>query len=143
MNTYFDDRGHLRNFPWIKAEELGPVREHLFFYKSEGAKTSRQFRNRKSNRDTEIFISIELRNGTRKHGWLTRNETTDRFTDTLFQDRRQNQHIRFVEWETPSLINCVVEDGIYISQSHFFMTKEELEKFLEKWAPAEQDTVKS
>ena len=47
--------------------------------------------------------------------------------DTLFQERRHNQHIQFIEWD--DRINCVVCDGLYISQTYFFMTKEEFMKF--------------
>ena len=62
-----------------------------------------------------------------KAKWMHRTEKLDTFFARLFQEHRSNQHIHFIEWE--DRINCVVEDGIYISQTNFFMTKDEFAKF--------------
>lgn len=136
MSTYFDNKGNLRNFPWITADELGTAREHLMSVRTSKPGVNRMFRNRPQNRETEMFFRVEMKDGTRRYGWLTRNDTTDRFTSGLLQENRFNQHIEFIEWDDPKLINCVVGDGLYISESHFFMTHEELQKFLDRMEPA-------
>lgn len=91
------------------------------------SRNGRQIKNPPQNKMHEVFCSIEMRNGTREHFWMQRTEVLEAFFAQLFQDSRYNQHIHFIEWN--DRINCVVEDGIYISQTNFFMTKEELEKF--------------
>lgn len=130
--------GTVRDFPWITADELGPARQHIFSVPTDKPGVARQFRNQPANRETEMFFSVEfLGEPLRRHGWITRNATTDRFTNYLIQDCRHNQHIQFIEWGAPhNLIMCVVQDGIYISESHFLMKKEELMKFLDRMEPA-------
>lgn len=70
----------------------------------------------------------------KRYGYITRNETTKVFTDTLFQDAAFNQHIECYEW--PTCFNCVVNDGIYISRRTFKMTKDEMYKLLARMVPA-------
>lgn len=139
MDTYHDSKGNLREFPWIKAEELGRLREHIFSVPTnrktkDGRTIWRQFRNVPQDKAKEIFVAFELQNGTKKYGWLTRNETTCKFTKYLFQENAFNQHINFIEWD--DRFNCVVEDGIYISQEHFWMSKEEVLNLMARMEPA-------
>ena len=126
-DTYHNSDGTLRDFPWVKSEELGSIREHLFSF------NHKSFKNEPQNRETEMFVTFEMK-GKQIHGWLTRNETTEKFTNQIFEDCRFNQNIHFIEWDTR--INCVVGDGIYISSSHFWMTKEECEKLIQRMIPA-------
>lgn len=80
-------------------------------------------------------INITLRFPTRTvYGWLTRSEATNKFTKTLFQESAFNQHIHFIEWD--DRFNCVIEDGIYISQEHFWMSKEEVLNLMARMEPA-------
>lgn len=137
MSTYFDSHGNLRPFPWVTEGELGAARE-IFFSVPLRPGYHRQYRYRRGNPQTEMFFSVEMKNGERRYGYLTRNDTTDRFTDTLFQEARHNQHIKFIEWSDPALINCVVCDGIYISESHFFMHTDEFAKFMGRLEPPKE-----
>lgn len=139
MDTYHDSKGNLREFPWIKAEELGRLREHIFSVptnrKTEDGRTVwRQFHNVPQDKAREMFVSFEFRDDTKRYGWLTRSEVTNKFTKTLFQESAFNQHIHFIEWD--DRFNCVVEDGIYISQAHFWMSKEEMHNLIERMEPA-------
>lgn len=113
----------INNIPFLQAKSLGQAREHLFFL------NGKQAINKPQDKAKEIFCTYEGRDGVRKHFWLTRTPDVDYFFDTLFQESRYNQHIHFIEWD--DRINCSVEDGIYISHTNFFMTKEEFGKFLE------------
>lgn len=107
--------------PYLTAADLGKTREHLHF---RGGKLCKNHPQDKAN---EVFCTIEMRNGNRSSLWMHRTEALAPFFNRLFQERRYNQHIHFIEWD--DRINCVVGDGIYISQTNFFMTKEEFEKF--------------
>jgi len=114
------------NAPFIAADELGAARQHLLS-PAKSCKKSEQ------NREDELFFTYDIQGGKKVYGWLTRNETTNRFTDVLLQVHRSNQHIQFIEWS--DRINCMVEDGTYISSVNFFMTHEEFEKFLSRIVP--------
>ena len=120
----------VNNIPFLQAKSLGPAREHLFF------RNGRQVLNQPQDKAREIFCTYEGRDGTRKSFWLCRTPEVDYFFDQLFQESRYNQHIHFIEWEDK--INCSVEDGIYISHTNFFMTKEEFAKFLETIIPYDE-----
>lgn len=115
---------------YLTAADMGRAREHLFF------RNGRQIKNPPQDKMREVFCSIEMRNGIREHFWMQRTEVLEAFFAQLFQDNRYNQHIHFIEWD--DRINCVVEDGIYISQTNFFMTKEELEKFRKTIIPYDE-----
>lgn len=141
MDTYHDSKGNLREFPWIKAEELGILREHIFSVPTnrkteDGGTVWRQFHNVPQDRAKEMFVTFEFQNGTKRYGWLTRSAATYRFTNTLFQESAFNQHIHFIEWN--DRFNCVVEDGIYISQAHFWMSKEEIHNLIARMEPASE-----
>ena len=120
----------VNSIPFLQAKSLGQAREHLFF------RNGRQVLNRPQDKAREIFCCYEGRDGTRKSFWLTRTPNIDHFFDQLFQESRYNQHIHFIEWD--DRINCSVEDGIYISHTNFFMTKEEFAKFLETIVPYDE-----
>ena len=114
------------NAPFIAADELGAARQHLLS-PAKSRKKSEQ------KREDELFFTCDIQGGKKVYGWLTRNETTNRFTDVLLQVHRSNQHIQFIEWS--DRINCIVEDGTYISTVNFYMTHEEFAKFLSRIAP--------
>lgn len=115
------DKKRINEVPYLVATDLGEAREHLFF------RNGKQVKNKPQDKKLEVFCTIEMRNGDRQHFWMHRTEKVEEFFSRLFQESKYNQHIHFIEWE--DRINCVVEDGIYISQTNFFMTKEEFEKF--------------
>lgn len=124
--------------PYLKASDLGVAREHLHFLNGKLAKNLPQ------NKTKEVFCSFESY-AKQKCGlnkmcfWMHRTEPVQKFFNTLFQERKENQHIEFIEWD--DRINCVVNDGIYISQTNFFMTKEEFAKFYKTIVPF--DEIKS
>lgn len=107
--------------PFILASDLGSSREHLF------SRNGKQIKNPPQDRENEIFCSIEMRNGERQSLWMRRTEAINKIFNRLFQERRSNQHIQFIEWD--DRINCRCQDGIYISETNVFMTKEEFDKF--------------
>lgn len=113
--------------PYLSASDLGKAREHLHF------RNGKQIKNKPQDKANEIFCCYEGRDGTRKSFWLRRTAATDYLFATLFQERKYNQHIHFIEWD--DRINCSVEDGIYISHTNFFMTKEEFARFMETIIP--------
>ena len=117
----------ISKIPYLDAVDLGEAREHLHF------RNGKQMKNKPQNEKLEVFCTIEMRNGDRESLWMHRTEKLDTFFARLFQEHRSNQHIHFIEWE--DRINCVVEDGIYISQTNFFMTKEEFAKFRARIVP--------
>ena len=114
--------------PYFNASDLGEAREHIF------SRNGKQVKNLPQDKATEVFCSFESyakydkRWVSNMHFWMKRTEKVQALFDTLFKDRRSNQHIQFIEWD--DRINCVVADGIYISQTNFFMTKEEFAKFI-------------
>ena len=123
--------------PYLTASDLGAAREHIFF------RNGKQVVNLPQNKKTEVFCSFESYMSAENkcglgsiHFWLQRTEKVQRFFDTLFSERKSNQHIEFIEWE--DRINCVVQDGIYISQTYFFMTKEEFAKFYKTIVPFDE-----
>ena len=126
--------------PYFMASDLGGAREHIF------SRNGRQVKNLPQNKATEVFCSFETFNkeserwGNNIHFWMKRTEKVQALFDTLFQERRSNQHIEFIEWD--DRINCVVNDGIYISQTNFFMTKEEFAKFIETIIPFDEIKTK-
>ena len=115
--------------PFIKADELGDLREIVLTGARSKVKTPPQ------DKKSEVFVAFESRNMVKAFGWLTRNEMLDSFTNELFQDNRRNQNIHFIEWE--DRFNCVVGDGICISQTNFYMEKPELEKLLSRMVKVE------
>lgn len=123
----------ISKIPYLNAEDLGKAREHLHF------RNGKMMKNKPQNKELEVFCTIEMRNGDRKSLWMHRTEKLDAFFARLFQERRSNQHIHFIEWE--DRINCVIEDGIYISQTNFFMTKEEFAKFQASIVPYDEVIV--
>jgi hypothetical protein len=120
----------ISKIPFLTASDLGSSREHLHFRNGKLAKNPPQ------NRETEIFCSIKMLSGERQSLWMRRTEKLNEIFDRLFQDTRFNQHITFIEWD--DRINCVCQDGIYISESNFFMTKEEFEKFRKSIIPYDE-----
>ena len=126
--------------PYLTASDLGSAREHLF------SRNGKQVKNLSQNKSTEVFCSFETYSkeselwGSTIHFWMKRTEKVQAFFDRLIQDRRTNQHIQFIEWD--DRINCVVCDGIYISQTNFFMTKEEFAKFYETIVPFDEIETK-
>lgn len=107
--------------PFILASDLGSSREHLHY------RNGKLTKNPPQDRENEIFCSIEMRNGDRQSLWMRRTEAINKIFSRLFQERRSNQHIQFIEWD--DRINCRCQDGIYISETNVFMTKEEFDKF--------------
>ena len=116
----------IETIPYLTASDLGAAREHLFF------RNGKQVSNPPQNKTKEVFCSFESYADNkcgldRIYFWMHRTEKVQQLFDTLFQERKHNQHIQFIEWD--DRINCVVCDGLYISQTNFFMTKEEFMKF--------------
>ena len=126
--------------PYLMASDLGAAREHLFF------RNGKQVKNLPQDKATEVFCSFETYNKeselwlSKIHFWMKRTDKVQVLFDTLFRDRRHNQHIEFIEWD--DRINCVVNDGIYISSTNFFMTKEEFAKFYETIVPFDEIKTK-
>ena len=117
------------------ASDLGNAREHLHF------RNGKQCKNNPQDKEKEVFCTIEMRNGNRTSLWMQRTEATEKFFARLFQERRYNQHIHFIEWD--DRINCSVQDGIYISQTNFFMTKDEFAKFRKTIVPYDLQTIQN
>ena len=120
----------MNKIPFFSADDLGSAREHLF------SRNGKQVKKIPQDERNEIFCCIEMRDGTRQYLYMHRTEKLNRIFDYLFQECRYNQHIQFIEWS--DRINCVCEDGIYISSSNFFMTKEEFEKFRNRITPYDE-----
>lgn len=116
--------------PYLKAEDLGKAREHLHFRNGRLAKNSPQ------DEQKEVFCSIDKLGAPSKCFWMQRTNKLQEFFNYLIQENRSNQHITFIPWD--DRVNCVVCDGIYISQTNFFMTKEEFKKFCETIVPFDQ-----
>lgn len=116
--------------PYLLASDLGEAREHLF------SRNGKQIKNAPQNKVREIFCAYSGRHGVRKHFWMHRTAATEKLFAHLFQERRDNQHIHFIEWD--DRINCVAQDGIYISSTNFFMIKEEFAKFLDTIVPYDE-----
>lgn len=122
--------------PYFMASDLGEARENLFF------RNGKQVKNLPQNKAIEVFCTFESYAAENKCGlekinfWMKRTEKVQALFDTLFSDRRSNQHIHFIEWN--DRINCVVGDGIYISETNFFMTKEEFTKFYHTIVPFDE-----
>lgn len=120
----------INKVPFLTASDLGASREHMHF------RNGKLTKNPPQNRETEIFCSIQMLNGERQSLWMHRTTKLNEIFNRLFQDSRFNQHIKFIEWDDH--INCVCQDGIYISESNFFMTKEEFEKFRQTIVPYDE-----
>ena len=126
--------------PFLTASDLGTAREHVFF------RDGKQVVNLPQNKSTEVFCSfesyipIEKRYGRNTHFWMQRTEKLQEFFDTLFQERKPHQHIKFIEWD--DRINCVVCDGLCISQTYFFMTKEEFAQFYQTIVPFDEIAIR-
>lgn len=120
----------INKIPFLTASDLGASREHMHF------RNGKLTKNPPQNRETEIFCSIQMLNGERQSLWMHRTTKLNEIFNRLFQDSRFNQHIEFIEWD--DRINCVCQDGIYISESNFFMTKEEFEKFRQSIVPYDE-----
>ena len=125
----------IETIPYFTASDLGKAREHIFF------RNGKQVANLPQDREKEVFCSFEsyaeqtcgLDN---IHFWMQRTTKVQELFDVLFQERKRNQHIKFIEWD--DRINCVVCDGLYISQTYFFMTKEEFIKFYNTIVPFDE-----
>lgn len=130
----------IETIPYFAASDLGEAREHLF------SRNGKLVKNLPQNKATEVFCSFESYAKENKrwvnsmHFWMKRTEKVQALFDTLFTERRSNQHIEFIEWD--DRINCVVNDGIYISQTNFFMTKEEFAKFIKTIIPFDEIKTK-
>lgn len=122
------------DIPYLVASDLGKAREHLHF---RGGKLCK---NHPQDKAKEVFCVYENKGYSIMSFWMQRTEAVDKFFGYLFQEHRYNQHIHFIEWD--DRINCSVEDGIYISQTNFFMTKEEFAKFRETIIPYDEIEVK-
>ena len=120
----------LDKIPYLSASDLGKAREHLHF------RDGKQIKNLPQNKLTEIFCVYEGRDGTRQSFWLHRTPAIEVYFARLFQESRYNQHIHFIEWD--DRINCVAQDGIYISSTNFFMTKVEFAKFRKTITPYDE-----
>ena len=131
MRTYTKEiNGRLINkIPWLTASDLGKAREHLHFPKGKQ-------RNPQQSRETEVFCVHEINGISQKCFWMQRTPATEKFFNTLIQDCRFNQHIHFNEWGDRIL--AVVGDGIYISQTYFFISKEEFVKFCATIVPYDE-----
>lgn len=135
-DTYHNEDGTLRDFPWLTADDLGAAREYVFH------RNGKQVKNHPQNRENEIFCSYESRAknqngfGIRASFYMRRTPRLQEFFGRLFQGSRYNQHIKFIEW--PDRINCVICDGIYISEAHAWMTKEEFAKFMARIVPFDE-----
>ena len=117
----------ISTIPYLTASDLGKAREHLHFL------NGKQVKNHPQDRQNEIFCHISNRGIPKGSFWMRRTPKLNEFFNMLFQESRYNQHIEFIEWD--DRYNCVVGDGIYISQTYFFMTKEEFAKFCETIIP--------
>ena len=120
--------------PFFLASDLGKAREHMHF------RNGKLTKNPPQDKANEIFCSIEMRDGTRQSLWMRRTEKVNEIFNYLFQDHRFNQHIQFIEWD--DRINCRCQDGIYISELSFFMTKKEFEKFRNSIMPYDEVMAK-
>lgn len=124
----------VEDIPYLVASDLGKAREHLHF------RNGKQCKNHPQDRQKEIFCVYEKGGYSIMSFWMQRTAATEKFFARLFQESKYNQHIHFIEWD--DRINCSVEDGIYISQTNFFMTKEEFAKFRETIVPYDEVEVR-
>lgn len=124
----------ISKIPFLSASDLGKSREHMHF------RNGKLTKNPPQDKESEIFCSIEMRDGTRQSLWMHRTRRINEIFDALFQDHRFNQHIQFIEWD--DRINCRCQDGIYISEINFFMTKEEFEDFRKTITPYDEVIAK-
>lgn len=113
--------------PYLTASDLGKAREHLH------SRNGKLVKNQPQDKRNEVFCHVSNKGIPGRCFWMQRTPRLNEFFDYLIQDRRENQSIEFIEWD--DRYNCVVEDGIYISQTYFFMTKEEFAKFCETIIP--------
>ena len=121
---------NVEQIPFLLASDLGASREHLH------SRNGKMAKNPPQDEKNEIFCSIEMLNGERQSLWMRRTKRLERIFRYLFQERRYNQHIQFIEWD--DRINCRCQDGIYISEVNFFMTKEEFAKFRKTIVPYDE-----
>ena len=128
-----------KEVPYIVSKSLGKARQILHF------KNGKLAKNIKPDIDNEVFFSIQkidkVENGKKSYryvnqGYLRRTKEMKPFFDYLIQDNKYNQHIEFIEWD--DRYNLVIVDGIYISQTNVFMTKEEFNKFEKRIIPYEK-----
>lgn len=122
------------NIPFLNASDLGKAREHLF------TRNGKQCKNCPQDKTNEVFCYAEMMDGNKIHFWMQRTAAMEPLYAKLIQDRKYNQHIRFVELE--SEVYCTIEDGIYISKTRFYMTKEEFAKFRETIIPYDEIEVR-
>lgn len=122
------------NIPFLNASDLGKAREHLF------ARNGKQCKNCPQDKTNEVFCHAEMMDGNKIYFWMQRTAAMEPLYAKLIQDRKHNQHIRFVELE--SEVYCTIEDGIYISKTRFYMTKEEFAKFRETIIPYDEIEVR-
>lgn len=115
---------------YLQAKDLGKAREVIF---SRNGKQVKRYPQDKAN---EVFCTYQGKGEPSKHFWLHRSPEVEKLFATLFQERKYNQHIHFIEWD--DRINCSVNDGICISSTNFFMTKEECDKFLDTIVPYDE-----
>ena len=120
----------INTIPYLTVSDLGRAREHLHF------RNGKRVQNHPQDKRNEVFCHISSKGIPGRCFWMQRTPRLNEFFDYLIQDRRENQSIEFIEWD--DRYNCVVEDGIYISQTYFFMTKEEFAKFYETIVPFDE-----
>lgn len=76
------------------------------------------------HREGEIFTACGG-----KCGWTKRNDVLNDIFKNVIQERRGNQHIRFIEWHDCYLVKFA--DGVYISSVYAKIPKEEVKEFFD------------
>ena len=87
----------------------------------------------------EVFFTIEKRkeNGNgynKKYGYVKLTSEMRMIFTTLFQERRKNMHLTFIEWK--DCYNVVFSDGIYISEKMCKLEKNDFSEWEETIQPA-------
>lgn len=109
----------------VAAEELGKLREHVFL--SDGT----QYPKVREEKQKEILVSFEFKNGTCIHGWLERTSVIAELSEAAGQAFSSQQTILFAEFTNGYL--CILEGGTgYAPEANFFMQKEEVATLLNR-----------
>lgn len=119
----------------IKGGILGQARYIEFFDNGKLVKNIRQ--------PGEVFFTVKKRIydgdnfkfSNSKYGYIHVTEGMREIFGTLFQERKENMHIEFIEWSDS--FNVVFCDGIYISQRMCRLEKEEFYEWEKNMLPAE------